>query len=538
MPSFYLQHPTAAWFALLSLLVPVAIYLWNRRPGRVVQVGSVRWLEAAANRRLRSLKPEGLPLLLVRAAILGLLALALAEPGWLGQSPPRRGQILLSPAASAEALSSLRPSLDSLLGQGYELRELRPGLPLVPPDSQRARLAGRGMATGLAADTTAALGQSEPDNTWAQVQQAADSFPNRPLEVVAPLLLRSFRGTRPALPTNVTWRPTPAAPDSVVQLAAAWQPRPDSLLLLLMHSTETGTSFRRVRLGRLAAGANVRVLPAPAEVRYLSEAGQTILRVTSPAGNYSVPVQPAPTRFYISYDAAHAPDARVFRAALQAAGSVAPVAPQITFSTAVPALTDSLAGLFWLRSEPVPAGWRQRVRQGLQLWQEAAAPGTAAATSVAWPDGRPLRIQRHDTLSVPAAGWALWQDAQGGPVLSVQPLGRGRLYQLHTRLAQPWSELADSPELPARLLPYLWPSPTVASALTDLRALDPAQVAAQPVLLSADSLVKPSAPAVAAADRGLRRDYTPWLVLAAGVLFGLERWLAARRSAHSVPASV
>jgi hypothetical protein len=198
LPAFYLQHPTAGLLALLGLLVPVAIYLWNRRPGRVVQVGSLRWLEAAANRRLRSLKPEGLVLLLVRAVILGLLAVALAGPSWLGQAPPRRGQILLSPAASAEALSRLRPSLDSLLRRGYELRELRPGLPLIAPDSQQAWFDNSAATTGLATD--AAVGQSGPDNTWAQVQQAVDSFPNRPLVVVAPLSLRTFRGTRPPCP--------------------------------------------------------------------------------------------------------------------------------------------------------------------------------------------------------------------------------------------------------------------------------------------------------------------------------------------------
>ncbi|WP_045688874.1 BatA domain-containing protein [Hymenobacter sp. AT01-02] len=96
MPAFFLQHATAGVLALLGLAVPVAIYLWNRRPGRVVQVGSLRWLETGANRRLRSLKPEGLLLLLVRAAIVGLLALALAYPSWQAAAPAPRGQVLLS----------------------------------------------------------------------------------------------------------------------------------------------------------------------------------------------------------------------------------------------------------------------------------------------------------------------------------------------------------------------------------------------------------------------------------------------------------
>ncbi|MDQ2771566.1 MAG: BatA domain-containing protein, partial [Bacteroidota bacterium] len=61
---FTLLHP-AALLALTGLLVPVAIHLFNRRPGREVAVGSLRWLAAGANRRLRHLKLEQLWLLLL-----------------------------------------------------------------------------------------------------------------------------------------------------------------------------------------------------------------------------------------------------------------------------------------------------------------------------------------------------------------------------------------------------------------------------------------------------------------------------------------
>lgn len=536
MPAFFFQHPAAGLLALLGLAIPVAIYLWNRRPGRVVQVGSLRWLEAAANRRLRSLKPEGLLLLLVRMGILGLLALAVAGPTWPGQPAPRRGQILLSPDASVDALSSLRPSLDSLLRQGYELRELHPGLPLVAPEARAARLAGQAPAASIGLDSAAAKLRQAPGNVWAQVQQAADSFPNRPLVVVAPLLLRSFRGTRPALPATVSWRPLPAAADSVVQLAAAWQTRPDSLLLLVAYSSETGTAFRRMRLARPSSGAVLRVLPAPAEVRYVQTADQAMLQVKSPTSTTTLPVQTAPSRFWISYDQAHTADMRVLTAALKAAGSVLPVAPHLTISTGIPAPAEQVDWVMWLKTAPVPAELQQRVRQGLQLWQEAATPEAAEATSLSFGVGAPLRISRRDTVPVPAAGWVLWPDAQGRPVLSVQPRGKGRVYHLHTRLTPPWSELADSPELPALLLPYLWPTRTSEAAVADLRALDPNQLTAQPTS-AADSTRLPTSQAASATDRGLVPDYTPWLVLAAGLLFGLERWLAARRTAHSSPAS-
>ncbi|WP_460554347.1 BatA domain-containing protein, partial [Hymenobacter daeguensis] len=82
-------HPAAFW-ALTGLLVPVAIHLWNRRPGREVAVGSLRWLATGANRRLRSLQPEQLWLLLLRAVLLALLAGAVAGPVWRQRRPASR----------------------------------------------------------------------------------------------------------------------------------------------------------------------------------------------------------------------------------------------------------------------------------------------------------------------------------------------------------------------------------------------------------------------------------------------------------------
>ena len=121
--------PTAL-LALLGLLVPVVIHLWNRRPGREVAVGSLRWLAAGANRRLRNLKPEQLWLLLLRAALVAVLAVAVAGPIWRTALPTSRGVVLLSTeAAGLPTLVGLKPTIDSLRGSGYALEEELPADP-------------------------------------------------------------------------------------------------------------------------------------------------------------------------------------------------------------------------------------------------------------------------------------------------------------------------------------------------------------------------------------------------------------------------
>ncbi len=251
LPIFF-THAAAGWLALLGLALPLALYLWNRRPGRVVRVGSVRWLEAAANQRLRNIKPEQLLLFLLRAAVLGLLALAVAEPLRLLPVPPRRGQVLLAPGVGPADLDPVRPVLDSLRRRGYELRQLSASYPV-----------GRAhpwAAVGLGDTTEAPLARLTADtvftpalNLWNTVQLAADSLPGRPLVVVAPLNVSGFQGTRPALPATVRWLPL-LPPDSSRWPVAAWQPGPDSLVVLVAAGSESAVSYQAVRRRRPAPG--------------------------------------------------------------------------------------------------------------------------------------------------------------------------------------------------------------------------------------------------------------------------------------------
>jgi hypothetical protein len=87
-----LELYAASWLAALgALALPLVLHLFGRGHERRVAVGSVAFLRPAATRRGRRLRPSDWPLLLLRCALLALLALALAEPRWRGrESTPRR----------------------------------------------------------------------------------------------------------------------------------------------------------------------------------------------------------------------------------------------------------------------------------------------------------------------------------------------------------------------------------------------------------------------------------------------------------------
>ncbi len=541
----------AGLLALLGLAVPLAIHLWNRRPGRMVQVGSVRWLAAAANRRLRNLRLEQVWLLLLRAAVVLLLALAVAQPLWVRSLPqqPVRGHVLLSPEVlRPEVLPALRPSVDSLRRRGFALRLFASGFQAISaqawasPDSL-AKLSAAPGATALAAGAPSVSGSATlPDDYWARAQQATDSFPNQPLRVVSGAARKYFTGPRPALPARLTWQAVPL-PDSVVWLAEAAVAKPGTLRLLVGRSAEDATTFRVVQqaLPRAATSLTVGGLP---ELHYQPAQAGHSATIEQP-NRARVPVAANPLRVVLYADASHIESARYVRAALEAAALGLAQRLEITSGSSATAFAEATPPnwLFWLSDKPAPTGWRAQTQRGAQLWQEATGAGTKVETELdltglAIPS---VAISRLDTTAkASATKLVVWQDGTGRPVLTHQSSGTGGLYQLTTRLQPTWSGLPDSPALPELFLELLRPAapPDTYASSNDLRQVDTRQLSAPVSLVSGTHSATPQQPADLNAplteDRLLAStDLRPWAVLAALVLFAVERWLATRRTSVS-----
>lgn len=554
---FALITPTAL-LALTGLLVPVAIHFWNRRPGREVAVGSLRWLVAGANRRLRNLKLEQFWLLLLRAALLAVLAVAVAGPVWRTAQPASRGVVLLSrEALSSPGLAALRQTIDSLRRRGYALRWLASGFGRIPGATWRPGVAGQG---GAARDSV--IPNQSARFAWARVRQAVAAFPGQPLFVVTATALRNFEGGHPPLPATVTWQVLPtSASHTWLQAAAAG---PDSLRLLLGYSTEAQTRFRHRAVARPQPGAVVRVATLP-PFRFEAGAADSQLNPlnkSSGSAMIAVPtlaVHTKPLRIVIYSTAGFAPDARYLQAGLRAAALGLPVPLALSTTARLPDPVTRPDWLFWLSEAPVPTAWRGAVRRGTTLWQEAAGPGVAdtahlvteaadAAVVAVFRRGRIAaeRTAPGNSTRLPPM-LPVWTDGLGRAVLTRQAEGQGAIYHLNTRLNPTWSELADAPALPAQLLVLLQPETAEqiapaphgaaqALAVHDQRTLDPAQLFAnrqsvtqKPIGL-AQSVVSPTD----FRTTDLRQE----LVLLAGLLFMIERLLAHRREARALTSTV
>lgn len=528
---FALLNP-AALLALLGLLVPVAIHLWNRRPGREVAVGSLRWLAAGANRRLRNLKPEQLWLLLLRAALLAVLAVAVAGPVWRTALPTSRGVVLLSAeAAGLPALTGMKGTIDSLRRRGYALRWLRAGFPRVSGRDWRALAAGR---PNRAADSAAS---ESATFSWARVQQATNDFPGQPLFVLTNATLRNFQGSHAPLPAAITWQVLPDT-TSTTWLAHAAQVG-DTLSLLLGRSKETQTVFRRAKVRQPQSGQSFRVpgLP-PLRLRPNANGGAGFVQApaSAVASGRETGIEAAPLDIAIYAAPEFAPDARYLEAALRAAGTALALRPHVQRLATAPARLKA-DWTFWLSAAPLPQDWQEDARKdGRQVWVEAVGPGVADTAHLATtePGAAPVTVFRRDVRQPTPGRETVWTDGRGRAILSRQGLGQGSLYQLHTRLSPSWSELANDPQLPARLLELLQPEPANdlsshsspmadAEAVHDRRALAPAQ------LFTISASPTQQATPVAQPPTFRTTDLRPWLVLLAGLLLLVERLLARRR---------
>ncbi|PJJ48569.1 BatA domain-containing protein [Hymenobacter chitinivorans] len=502
--------------ALLGVALPVAIHLWNRRPGRTVQVGSIRWLDAA-NRRLRNLRLEQIALLLLRILVVAVLALALANPIWRQPPPPRRGQVFISPdLLTSASVAAVRPTIDSLRRRGFVLRQLGPRFARVS-DTVWQRLATQPAAAAAAASYS----------FWPRVQQAADSFPGQPLYVYTSATLRHFQGRRPALPAAVRWQTVPLPTPETTWLRGAHLAAPDSLRLLISRSTEDAVLTRAVTVARPTQSATeLPRVPGLPPLRYSSVAGRSFIQVEGPDSS-RVPILTEPLRVWLYHDADHTLDARYVAAALRAAALGLGPRLELTVSTRPPQAGAPLHWLFWLADAPVPAAWQQHVARGLQLWQDARPAGVAQSTSfTVAPYTASYAITRLDTVADQSKTDILWQAANGRPVLSRRVAGPGAAYRLHTRLHPAWSRLADSPDLPFLLLDLLQPARPAAPDPHDQRQLAPCQITGRATVAPTSFGNRRSAPT----DTDLRI----WLVVAAAVLWGLERVVATRTFAAKV----
>ncbi|MDY8137974.1 BatA domain-containing protein [Aquimarina sp. 2201CG5-10] len=75
----YFLNPTYLW-ALLGLIIPLAIHLWSKKEGKTIKIGSVKLLKESNSKQSSSIQFNEWWLFLLRMLLIGLLVLIISQP--------------------------------------------------------------------------------------------------------------------------------------------------------------------------------------------------------------------------------------------------------------------------------------------------------------------------------------------------------------------------------------------------------------------------------------------------------------------------
>jgi hypothetical protein len=115
--------------ALIGLLIPLIIHLWNVKQGKTLKIGSISLLGESARSSSKSIKINDLLLFILRCLILICIALLLAQP-YLPQkldSKSKSGWILVRKDQFDQVYKENSKIIDSLIRNGYEIHDFNLG---------------------------------------------------------------------------------------------------------------------------------------------------------------------------------------------------------------------------------------------------------------------------------------------------------------------------------------------------------------------------------------------------------------------------
>lgn len=124
-------HPSYLW-ALLGLLVPIAIHLWSKREAKTIKVGSVEFLSESQSKQSSSIQLNEWWLLVLRMLIITIITMAMAKPRWGIKT--KNAALTYIVEESLLTHKKFSKILDSLAAQ-HEIRLLKKGFPIWEPDT-------------------------------------------------------------------------------------------------------------------------------------------------------------------------------------------------------------------------------------------------------------------------------------------------------------------------------------------------------------------------------------------------------------------
>lgn len=485
------------FFALAALSIPVAIHLWNIRPGKTLKVGSISLISEASKSTSRSFQLMDLLLLLLRCLLLALLAFFLASPVWQqkAEANKAKGWVLIPKESFRESYRQFKPRVDSLVKAGYELHYFNQNFGKIDTAKLQAAI-----------DTKDSFSYA---NYWDLLRQLdVQVRAALPVVLFTPNGLTHYKGDRPSVNLNLNWQTYAAADSTRRWISSACFTNGDAIKVTVANSSPSGTYFTN---------------------KYVRNDGDAEIAVSVQNGTPSVslkklndppfPVDTSTLRIAV-YTDKYGVDAGYLNAALNAVVKFDGRKSVIRQYNNPAQIPSGQTWLFWLSDEPMNS---QLINSTTNIFKYETGK---AATVSSWisADGQyalPNGDQKITLFKLIGAGkniTPVWQDGFGRPVLGVEK-NRTNTYHFYSHFNPAWNELVWNDDFPKMMLKLINGDNKPIAASYDKRILVDQQL--QPnIIKEAKEVVE-----IKPTERVDLSKYFWFLLI---ILFIAERWLAHR----------
>jgi len=490
--------------AIAAVAIPVAIHLWNIRPGRVLKVGSISLIEAAARKSSRSLNLLDILLLILRCLLLIVLAMVLAIPLWhktaaVGKA---KGWILIPKENLESTYQHFKTGIDSLIKAGYEFHYFDRGF----SKTDLSRVLANTKDSLANTDTTTS-------NYWNLAKQLDTTVsPALPARIFTPNLAANFSGTKPQTSLNLNWRTYVPADSTATWIQDAWINNNNTIRVATGTSKPSGTIFTytNVQSGDQPG--------SPFTVAFNN--GRTTVCLKT-GKRQPVVVDTAVLKIAVYADGKPT-DAAYLIAVLKAAIGFMQRKADIKQYIDANAIPKGRDWLFWLSAKQIPA---ELQNTNAHLFEYEAGKSFETNSWIS-NEGAFVTTQQNQKIELfklidnaEVYNNVLWRDGFGNPVLSKENNGQTDTYHFYSRFNPAWNNLVWSDDFAGWMLNLIVGDKTSTRPLANDRTILTQQ--------QIDPINIPTARTSATKTAGFA-NISNYFWLALMLLFLTERWLATR----------
>ncbi len=226
-------NPTYLW-ALLGLVIPLAIHLWSNKTGKTIKVGSIQLFQESESSKSSSFKLNEYLLLGLRSLAIIVLVMILAQP--ILKENAERTALTYIVEPSLFSSDQFRAVIDTLQTDD-ELRLLQPEFPPI----EEIDLAQQKMST---------------PNYW-QLAQAMEQLNTDSIVVFSSAFYSGLTGKRPTLAKNIEWIVVNPTQNEKTDIPVLAYDQTDQVDIVLAASNDHQLTFNTVSINKNSEVINI-----------------------------------------------------------------------------------------------------------------------------------------------------------------------------------------------------------------------------------------------------------------------------------------